>query len=114
VEAESSDVARKVLLIDSADNKVNAIDWRTPIINYLRNPSVRTDRNARLITFKYVLMSDELYRRMVNDVRLKCLGPGDAVLATAEIHEAICGTHLSHQVLEGKPNANHVRAKINN
>jgi arginase family enzyme len=28
-----SDVARKVLLIDSADNEADAIDWRTPIIN---------------------------------------------------------------------------------
>jgi hypothetical protein len=55
-----SDVARRVFLIDSADNEADAIDWRTLIINYLRNPSVRTDRNIRRTTFKYVLMSDEL------------------------------------------------------
>jgi ribonuclease HI len=29
------DVARNVLLIDLADNTADAIDWRTPIINYL-------------------------------------------------------------------------------
>jgi hypothetical protein len=40
-------------------------------------------------------MSDELYRRRVNDVLLKCLGPGDAILAMAEVHEGICGTHQS-------------------
>jgi hypothetical protein len=56
------DIATKVLLIDSTDNKVEAIDWRTPIINYLQNPSVRTDRNVRRTTFKYVSMTDELYR----------------------------------------------------
>jgi hypothetical protein len=56
------DGARKVLLIDSVDNRADAFDWRTPIINYLRNPSVRTDRNIRRTTFKYVLMSNELYR----------------------------------------------------
>jgi hypothetical protein len=67
------DVAGKVLLIDSVDNEADAIDWRTPIINYLRNPSVRTDRNIRRTSFKYVLMSDELYHRIVNDVMLKCL-----------------------------------------
>jgi hypothetical protein len=89
------DVARKVFLIGSADNEANAIDWRTPIINYLRNPSVRMDRNVRCTIFKYVLMSDELYRRRVNDVLLKCLGPGDAILAMAEVHEGICGTHQS-------------------
>jgi hypothetical protein len=95
VGAGSSDVARKVLLIDSADNEADAIDWRTPIINYLRNPSVRTDRNIRRTTFKYVLMSDELYHRTVNDVLLKCLGPGEAILAMAEVHGGICGTHQS-------------------
>jgi hypothetical protein len=40
-------------------------------------------------------MSDELYRRTVNDVLLKCLGPDDAILAMAEVHEGICGTHQS-------------------
>jgi hypothetical protein len=29
------DVARNVLLIDLADNAADAIDWRTPLINYL-------------------------------------------------------------------------------
>jgi ribonuclease HI len=90
-----SGVARKVLLIDSVDNEADASDWRTPIINYLRNPSVRTDKNIRRTTFKYVLMSDEFYRRTVDDVLLKCLGPSDAILAMAEVHEGICGTHQS-------------------
>jgi hypothetical protein len=57
----SSDGARKVLLIGSADNTADAIDWRTLIINYLRNPNVRTDMNIRRTTFKYVLMNDKLY-----------------------------------------------------
>jgi hypothetical protein len=90
-----SGVTKKVLLIDSADNEADTSDWRAPIINYLQNPSVRTDKNIRRTTFKYVLMSDELYRRTVNDVLLKCLGPGDAILAMAKVHEGICGTHQS-------------------
>jgi hypothetical protein len=88
-----SGVARGVLLIELVDNKADKTDWRTPIIDYLRNPNVRTSKNIRRTTFKYVLMSDELYRRTVNDVLLKCLGPGDAILAMAEVHEGICGTH---------------------
>jgi hypothetical protein len=90
-----SGVTRKVLLIDSADNKADASDWRMPITNYLRNPNVRTDKNIRRTTFKYVLMSDGLYCRTVNDVLLKCLGPDDAILAMAKVHEGICGTHQS-------------------
>jgi hypothetical protein len=88
-----SKVARKVLLIDSADNEDDESDWRTPIINYSWNPSVRTDKNIRRTTFKYVLMSDELYRRTVDDILLKCLGSGDAILVMAEVHECICGIH---------------------
>ena len=57
-----SGVARKVFLIDSANNEADTSDWRTPIINYLRNPNIRTDKNIRRTAFKYVLMSDELYR----------------------------------------------------
>jgi hypothetical protein len=72
-----SGVAREVLLVKLADNKADDIDWRTPIVDYLRNPSVRTDRNVRRTTFNYVLVSDELYRRMVDDILFKCLGPSD-------------------------------------
>jgi ribonuclease HI len=90
-----SGVARKVLLIDSADNEADANDCITPIINYLRNPSIRTNKNIRRTSFKYVLMSDELYRRTVDGILLKCLGPSDAILAMAKVHEGICGTHQS-------------------
>jgi hypothetical protein len=84
-----SGVSRKVLLIDSVDNEADASDWRTPITNYLRNPNIRIDKNIRHTTLKYVLMSDELYRRTFNDVLLKCLGPDDAILAMAEVHDGI-------------------------
>jgi hypothetical protein len=47
---------------------------------------------VRRIAFKYVLMSNELYRRTVDDILLKCLGPSVAILAVAEVHEGICGT----------------------
>jgi hypothetical protein len=90
-----SRVARNVLLIDSANNEADASDWRTPIINYLQNPNIRADKNIQCTTFKYVLMSEELYRRTVNDVLLKCLGPGVAILAMTKVHEGICGTHQS-------------------
>jgi hypothetical protein len=50
-----SGVTRKVLLIDSADNEADTSDWMAPIINYLQNPSVRTDKNIRRIAFKFFL-----------------------------------------------------------
>jgi hypothetical protein len=92
-----SGIARGVLLIGSANNKANETDWRTPIIDYLRNPSVRTSKNVRRTAFKYVLVSNELYRQTIDDILLKCLGPGEAILAMIEVHEGICGTHQSAQ-----------------
>jgi hypothetical protein len=62
---------------------------------YLCDPNVRADMNIRRIAFNYVLIDDELYRQTPSDVLLKCLGPDDAILAMAEVHEGICGTHQS-------------------
>jgi hypothetical protein len=45
------------------------------------------------MTFKYVLIDDELYLWTSSDILLKCLGPDDAALAMTEVHEGICGTH---------------------
>jgi hypothetical protein len=94
-ELEPSDVTRNVSLINSADNTTDATDWMVPIINYLCNPNIRTDRNVRRIAFKYVLIDNELYRRTTGDVLLKCLDPDDAILVMAEMHEGICGIHQS-------------------
>jgi hypothetical protein len=74
-----SGVDRKVLLIDSAGNEADASDWRTPIINYLRNPSVRMDRNVQRTTFKYVFVGD-LFSNAMNQEQgnieiVKCYNP---------------------------------------
>jgi hypothetical protein len=63
-----------------ADNEADATDWRARIINYLHNPSFRTYMNVRRTTFKYVLVDDELYRQIVDDVLLRCLGLDDVIL----------------------------------
>jgi hypothetical protein len=83
-ESGPSDGTRDVFLINSTDNTTDATDWRAPIINYLCDPSVRTDKNVWRTTFKYVLIDDELYRRVVDDALLRCLGPDDAILAMAK------------------------------
>jgi hypothetical protein len=93
--ATLSDGTRNVILINSTDNSTDATDWRAPIINYLRNLGIRTDRNVCRTSLKYVLVNDELYRRTVDDVLLRCLGPDAGILAMVELHEGICGTHQS-------------------
>jgi hypothetical protein len=90
----SNDI-RDITLINSADNTADVINWRASLINYLHNPSIRTDRNVRRTSFKYILIDNEVYRRTLSDVLLKCMGPDDAMLAMDEVHEGICGTYQS-------------------
>jgi hypothetical protein len=70
-------------------------DWRKPLVDYLHNPSSSVDRKVRRWALKFVLDDGELYRRTADDLLLKCLGPDQARLAMAEVHEGICGTHQS-------------------
>ena len=70
-------------------------DWRMPIIAYLKDPSCGVERNIRRLTFKYVLIDDELYCRIAEDELLKCLDSNQARVAMGEVHEGICGTHQS-------------------
>src|SRR5438105_6401090 len=53
--------------IESATNKGSSAgrsaDWRKPIVEYLQDPSKRTDMAVRWMAFKYALMDNDLYRR---------------------------------------------------
>jgi hypothetical protein len=70
-------------------------DWRTPLVKYLQDPKSMSDSKVRRWELKFVLDGDELYRRTVDDLLLKCLGPDQVRLAMAEVHEGIFGTHQS-------------------
>jgi hypothetical protein len=70
-------------------------DWRTPLVKYLQDPKSMSDRKVQRWALKFVLDGDELYRQTADDLLLKCLGPDQARLAMAEVHEGICGTHQS-------------------
>jgi hypothetical protein len=74
-------------------------DWRRPIVEYLQDPSKRADRTVRRMAFKYVLMDNDLYRRTVDNLLLKCLNEDQARVAMGQVHEGICSTHqLAHKM----------------
>ena len=70
-------------------------DWRTPIIDYLRDPSPKTHRTVRRLAFKYTLIDDELYRRTADGLLLRCLDEDQSRVAMGEVHDGLCGTHQS-------------------
>ena len=53
------------------------------------------DRKIRRQALKYTLFNDELYRRTIDWLFLKCLDSDQSRIAMGEVHEGICGTHQS-------------------
>jgi hypothetical protein len=71
------------------------MNGRTPLIHYLENPDHIADRKVRRQALKYVMLDNTLYHRTIDGVLLKCLGSYQSKIATAKVHEGICGTHQS-------------------
>jgi hypothetical protein len=68
----------------SSDVGADLYDWGTPLLAYLRDPRVKVYKSVRRSAFKYVLHSDELYRRTAEDLLLKCLYFDQARVAMGE------------------------------
>jgi hypothetical protein len=52
-----------------------------PFVTYLRDPSIKVDKNVRRSTFKFILHNGELYRRTAEDLLLKSLDDDQAKVA---------------------------------
>ncbi|XP_058725714.1 uncharacterized protein LOC131597009 [Vicia villosa] len=79
----------KVLAIDALVDT----NWRSPIINYLRDPSLNIDRKTKYRALSYVLVGNELFKKTPEGILLKCLGENEAYLALASVHSRACGAH---------------------
>jgi hypothetical protein len=79
----------------SETKMANPVDWRTPLIRYLENPSHIADRKVRLQALKYVMLDNTLYCQTIDGLLLMCLGLDQSRIAMGEVHESIYGTHHS-------------------
>ncbi|XP_050876091.1 uncharacterized protein LOC127079763 [Lathyrus oleraceus] len=68
-------------------------DWRRPLVDYLRNLVGSTNRKIKYRAFSYVLVNDELFKKIVEGVLLKCLGESEAYVAVSSTHSGACGAH---------------------
>jgi hypothetical protein len=71
------------------------IDRRLPLLKCIRDPGKTTDKKIKWQALKYTLLDDDLYRRTIDGVLLKCLGGEQAKLVVREVHDGICGAHQS-------------------
>jgi hypothetical protein len=70
-------------------------DWRTVLIECIREPGMTKDRKIRGQALRYVVIDNILYRRTIDGLLLKCLSQDEANVAMGEVHEGMCGTHQS-------------------
>jgi hypothetical protein len=77
------------------DGSMIRIDWRLPLLECIRDPRKITDKKVKQQVLKYTSLDDDLYRRTIDGVLLKCLGQEQAKGAVREVHDRICGAHQS-------------------
>jgi hypothetical protein len=53
------------------------------------------DRKVACQVLRYTVLDDELYRRTIDGLLLKCLGVEQAKVAMGEVHKGMCDSHQS-------------------
>jgi hypothetical protein len=77
------------------DGSMIQTDWRLPLLECIRDPGNITDKKVKWQVLKYMTLEDDLYRRTIDGVLLKCLREEQAKVAVQEVHDGICGAHQS-------------------
>ncbi|XP_061990859.1 uncharacterized protein LOC133709212 [Rosa rugosa] len=69
------------------------VDWRVPLIAYLKQPDHSADRKIRFLVLNYFLRNDELLQRGEDGVDFKCVYGREAKCLMREAHAGVCGAH---------------------
>jgi ribonuclease HI len=75
-------------------------DWRQPLKECIKEPGSVRDRKLWRQALKYALIGNELYRRTVDRILLKCLDDDQPRVAMGDVHEGLYGTHQSTQKMK--------------
>ncbi|XP_059627205.1 uncharacterized protein LOC132269996 [Cornus florida] len=69
-------------------------DWRTPIVNFLKNPDPKANKKLKIKALKFVMIDGDLFRKSIkDDLLLRCVSKKEAMKVMGETHEGICGAH---------------------
>jgi hypothetical protein len=80
------------------------VDWRQPLIDYIREQKVPSDKNMAEQLIRraktYVLVEDKLYRLGATfGVLMKCIPRDEGKDILEEIHKGVCGNYTSSRTL---------------
>ncbi|XP_045822028.1 uncharacterized protein LOC123914912 [Trifolium pratense] len=76
------------------DNLVNG-NWRKPIVEYLENPIGNAPRKIKYRASNYVIIGNELFKKTLEGILLKCVSETEAYIAISDVHSGACGSHQS-------------------
>ena len=101
-DAEAPATVREVLMIEE--------DWRVQFINFIKEfklpPHIdaKSAEAARIIKRRkgFVLVGDNLDKRSVSGILMKCVTLEEGKDILREIHEGVCGNHAASRTLVGK------------
>ncbi|XP_024196954.1 uncharacterized protein LOC112200165 [Rosa chinensis] len=69
------------------------VDWRIPLVEYLKHPGPSADRRMRFLALNYFLRGDELRRRGEDGVDFRCVYGREAKRLMRKVYTGICGSH---------------------
>jgi len=81
-------------------------DWREPIKHYIVTGELPKNRwqarKMRIVSAKFCLSKNSLYRRGVSDPYLLCIFGPEVEIVMSEVHEDLCGSHSSGRAMAFK------------
>ncbi|XP_024179271.1 uncharacterized protein LOC112185255 [Rosa chinensis] len=69
------------------------VDWRIPLVEYLKQPDATADKKICFLALNYFLRGDELRRHGEDGIDFRCVYGREAKRLMREIHTGICGAH---------------------
>ncbi|KAG7579151.1 Ribonuclease H-like superfamily [Arabidopsis thaliana x Arabidopsis arenosa] len=92
--------------IDQIPAKDWGADWREPIKHYIVTGELPKNkwqaRKMRIVSAKFCLSKDTLYKRGVSDPYLLCIFGPEVEIVVREVHEGLCGSHASGRAMAFK------------
>ncbi|KAG7543894.1 Ribonuclease H domain [Arabidopsis thaliana x Arabidopsis arenosa] len=92
--------------IDQIPAKDWGADWREPIKHYIMTGELPKNkwqaRKMRVVSAKFCLSKDILYKRGVSDPYLLCIFGPEVEIVVREVHEGLCGSHASGRAMAFK------------
>ncbi|KAG7593904.1 Ribonuclease H-like superfamily [Arabidopsis thaliana x Arabidopsis arenosa] len=97
---------RKFILKDNTSANDWGADWRVPIKNFILNGELPSNkwqaRKLKIISAKYCIIKESLYKRGDSDPYLLCIFGPKVEIVTSEVHEGLCGNHSSGRTMAFK------------